>query len=76
MANWFDVDKTGLAKLMAGRPKEFLVYELVQNAWDQNVTEVNVTVEPVPGQPLATVTVTDDDPNGFADLHDAYTLFA
>ena len=34
MNNWFDVDKAGLAKLMAGRPKAFIVFELLQNAWD------------------------------------------
>ena len=28
MSNWFDVDKAGLAKLMAGRPKAFVLFEL------------------------------------------------
>ena len=76
MNNWFDVDKAGLAKLMAGRPKAFIVFELLQNAWDQNITEVDVTIEPVPGTRNAQITVIDDDPDGFADLRDAYTLFA
>ena len=35
MSNWFDVDKAGLAKLMAGRPKAFVLFELLQNAWDE-----------------------------------------
>ena len=76
MSNWFEVDKAGLAKLMAGRSKAFVLYELLQNAWDQNVTRVDVTVEPAAGTRHAPITVTDDDPDGFADLRDAYTLFA
>ena len=76
MNNWFDVDKAGLAKLMAGRPKAFIVFELLQNAWDQNITEVDVTIESVPGTRNAQIAVIDDAPDGFADLRDAYTLFA
>ncbi len=77
MSNWFDVDKKGLAKLMAGRSKAFIVFELLQNAWDEiNVKEVSVTVTPLDGTRNARITVTDDAPNGFADLRDAYTLFA
>jgi hypothetical protein len=77
MNNWFDVDKAGLAKLVASKPKAFIVFELLQNAWDQNVTEVSVTLTPLAatGRKVR-ITVTDDDPDGFADLRDAYTLFA
>ena len=73
---WFDVDKSGLAKLMAGRSKAFVLYELLQNAWDQNVTGVKVTLTPMPGQPVTEIVVEDDDPDGFSDLAHAYTLFA
>jgi len=76
MNEWFQVDKAGLAKLMAGRSKAFIVFELLQNAWDQNVTEVDVTIKGIPGTHNAEITVIDDDPDGFADLRDAYTLFA
>ena len=76
MSRWFDVDKAGLAKLMAGRSKAFVLFELLQNAWDQNITRVDVTVTAAPGVRAALITVTDDDPDGFADLRDAYTLFA
>jgi hypothetical protein len=76
MSNWFNVDKAGLAKLLAGRSKAFLLYELLQNAWDQNVTRVDATLEPVPDTRNVQITVVDDDPEGFADLRDAYTLFA
>jgi len=76
MKNWFDVDRAGLAKLMAGRSKAFIVCELLQNAWDQNVTRVDVVLVPLTGSRNVRITVTDDDPDGFADLRDAYTLFA
>jgi len=76
VSNWFDVDKAGLAKLVASKPRAFIVYELLQNAWDQKVTCVDVTLEPVAGTRNAQIIVADDDPDGFADLRDAYTLFA
>jgi hypothetical protein len=74
--NWFEVDKEGLAKLLARRGKGFVVTELVQNSWDTNAKKVEVTLEPVEGRPLAQLTVVDDDPEGFADLTHAFTLFA
>ena len=76
MSNWFAVDKKGLAKLMAGRPKAFVLYELLQNAWDQKVTTVNVTLTPINGVPMTEISVEDNDPDGFSDLAHAYTLFA
>jgi hypothetical protein len=75
--NWFDVDKAGLAKLLAGRPKAFLLFELLQNAWDEEyVTRVDVSVESIDGTRSVMISVVDDTPDGFADLRDAYTLFA
>lgn len=74
--NWFDVDKDGLAKLIAGRSKAFVLYELLQNAWDQVTTEVTVTITPIKGKALTKIVVEDDDPEGFSNLAHAYTLFA
>lgn len=74
--NWFDVDKEGLAKLLRRKGMKFVLYELIQNAWDSGAGTVTVTIEPVPGQPLATLVVTDDSPEGFKNLSHAYTLFA
>ena len=34
MSNWFDVDKSGLAKVQAEKEKFFVVQELVSNAFD------------------------------------------
>ena len=71
----FEVDKAGLAKLLERKGKHFAVAELIQNAWDENVSSVAVELANSAG-PTYTLTVTDDSPEGFADLRHAYTLFA
>src|SRR5437588_8139244 len=74
---WFDVDKSGLGKQAEQHGKGRLVGELVQNALDEaGVTRIGITLVPVPGRPLADLTVEDDSPEGFRDLAHAYTLFA
>lgn len=72
---WFSVDRKGLKDLMGNKPKDFVVYELLQNAWDENVTSVSMKLERVPGTPNVRLIVSDDSPDGFADLRDAHTLF-
>lgn len=74
--SWFDVDKEGLAKLLEGRGKIALIHELIQNAWDTDTKKVIVRMQPMKGRPVVALEVIDDDPNGFADLAHAYTLFA
>lgn len=75
--SWFEVDKEGLAQLIARKGKAFVAYELLQNAWDcRKVTDVSLVLEPVAGRPLARLVVEDDDPDGFKNLSHAYTLFA
>ena len=76
MSNWFNVDKKGLAALMKGRSKAFILYELIQNAWDQDVSKVKVIVEGISNRAAVRIIVEDDDPEGFTDLSHAYTLFA
>src|ERR1700756_3328891 len=72
---WIDVDLDGLRKLLARRGKEFAVFELVQNSWDENITEVSITLSrPVRG--WSELVVTDDSPNGFRNLTDSYTMYA
>ena len=77
MNNWFAVDKTGLAKLLwrAG-PRRLLSLNRCRTLGTRTLPQVDVTVEPVPGTRNAQISVIDDDPDGFADLRDAYTLFA
>jgi len=72
----FEVDKEGLGKLLARRGIEFAVLELIQNALDENVTRVDVRLEPSNTRGYYHLIVEDDNPEGFADLRDAYTLFA
>lgn len=75
--NWFEVDKKGLAKLIERKGKAWILYELIQNAWDEDgVTRVDVTLEPVEGRPFVFLTVQDDAPEGFKDLSHAWKLFA
>ena len=69
------VDVQGLAKLVERRGKDFAVLELVQNAWDEEVETVEVTLEYL-GHNKARLTVTDDSPEGFRDLSHAFTMFA
>jgi hypothetical protein len=74
--DWFSVDKEGLAKLLKRKGIEFVLFELIQNSWDQNVTEVSATLQPIGKTGKVEISIKDDDPNGFADLSHAYTLFA
>lgn len=69
------VDRKGLARKLAKRPKAFIIYELLQNAWDENVTVVDVSARMLDGRPVCEVSVVDDAPEGFQDLTSVYTLF-
>lgn len=73
---WFEVDKDGLAKLLRRKSMSFVLYELVQNAWDTSATQVDVELTPVPDRSLAHLHVRDNDPEGFRFLSHGYVLFA
>jgi len=72
---WFEVDKEGLARILRRRGIEFVVWELVANAWDSKATQVTVTLERVSNTRLARLTVEDDNPDGFTNLSHAFTMF-
>ena len=73
--DWFKVSTEGLRQLQAGKPKHFILRELVQNAWDEDTKVCKVMVlENVKGG-LTEITVEDDNPEGFKDLADSFTLF-
>jgi hypothetical protein len=72
----FVADKKGLEKILARRGKHFAVVELVQNALDEDVTKVEVVLEPNGKRGRHNLRVADDAPEGFADIRHAYTLFA
>lgn len=70
------VDKKGLAKKLANKPRVFIVQELLQNAWDEEgVTRVTLSMEMLPGRPVCRIYVEDDSPEGFQDLASIYTMF-
>lgn len=76
MSSFVEVDKKGLAKVLARRGIEFVVHELIQNALDEaGVTKIDVEIEKL-GRGWARVVVSDDAPEGFKDIRHAYTLFA
>ncbi|MBF0358504.1 MAG: hypothetical protein HQL70_07830 [Magnetococcales bacterium] len=74
--NWLEVDIVGMRKSTAVFGSGPLIYELVQNGWDTNATEVRITLEKQPGRPYANLVVFDNDPDGFKDLKHAFTLYA
>jgi hypothetical protein len=74
--NWFSVDKKGLADIVARRHKSFILFEMLQNAWDEDCTTVSVTVIPVPNKPFVDLVIEDDSDTGFSTLSHAFTLFA
>jgi hypothetical protein len=73
--SWITVDLGGLQRILSRSGKEILAYELVQNAWDEQVSVVRVSL-PKPRHGKTTLTVADDSPTGFRNLSDAFTLFA
>lgn len=72
--NWFEIDKNGLKTLQSRKPKTFIIRELIQNAWDEDVTKCHIDTEYHRG--TATLSVDDNSPIGFRDLKDAYTFFS
>jgi len=69
----FEVDIKGLRQLQEGKPKWFILRELLQNAMDEEITKCEIFLNYKQGK--AHIGVTDDSPIGFRDLADAYTLF-
>src|ERR1051326_2762588 len=76
MNKWFEVDRQGLAQILERKGKEFALFELIQNGWDESgVTKVSVSLQ-YQGRNKARLAVEDDAPDGFKDLSHAFTLFA
>jgi hypothetical protein len=76
-ADWFSVDKEGLAKLLERKGKASAVLELIQNAWDEKgVTQVTITLTEAGVRGRSHLVVEDDAPDGFHDMTHINTLFA
>jgi hypothetical protein len=73
--NWLDVDMDGMRKVLERRGKQLAIYELVQNGWDEDATKIEVTLTR-PQNGRSELVVSNDSPEGFRDLTDAYTVFA
>jgi len=71
--NWFEIDSQGLKNLFGRKNKTFILRELVQNAFDENITECKIDLKWNKG--IAIISVEDDSPEGFRDLTHAYILF-
>ncbi len=71
----FNLDTKGFRQVFADRPLSRMLEELVANAFDEDATRVAVTFEHRGGQDYL-LKVADNSPRGFADLSDAYTVFA
>ncbi|HEY6249605.1 MAG TPA: ATP-binding protein [Candidatus Angelobacter sp.] len=72
---WLDVDLSGLEQLLSRRGKQFVIYELLQNAWDETASIVEISL-PRPERGRTRLVAKDDSPGGFQDLTQAFTLFA
>jgi hypothetical protein len=72
---WLVVSKEGLRKTLERKGKAFAIFELLQNAFDEDSTKVLLTLTK-PQNGKSTLTCVDDAPQGYVDLSDAHTIFA
>src|SRR5713226_3955617 len=73
---WLEIDKKGLQKLLGQKNKVFLLNEMVSNAWDEDITRVEVTLSPPDENNHSWLRVTDNSPTGWSDLSHSHTMFA
>ena len=73
---WLEIDKDGLRKTLGQKDKVFLLTEMVSNAWDEDVTQVEVSLTRPDENGLSWLRVTDNSPTGWADLSHSHTMFA
>src|SRR5208283_2684856 len=73
--SWIEIDKIGLQRTLERKGKAWMVFELVQNAWDTAATQVVVTLTKPNKHGKSTLTCTDNDPDGYRNLDEAHTMF-
>ena len=71
---WLEVDIDGLRQTLERKGKSFAIFELVQNAWDENLQRCRNPTKPMNG--FSKLKCVDDSPLGYRDLRDAQTMFA
>ena len=74
--NIFEVDVANMRKIHGARDKIFIIREMVQNAWDENISRVDILLTPPDGNGHSIIKVLDDSPNGWLNLEHAYTMYA
>ena len=73
---WLDIDKEGLRKSLGQKDKVFLLTEMVSNAWDEDITKVEVTLSRPDENNQSWLRVIDNSPTGWGDLSHSHTMFA
>lgn len=72
---WIVANREGLANTLSELERRKVLEEVIQNAMDTNAKSIIVTMtEPKRG--YSTLTVEDNDPEGFVDMSLAYEMFA
>src|SRR6266513_1324367 len=74
-SSWLEVDIIGLRRTLERKGKAWAVFELVQNSWDTDATEVNVILTK-PKNGMSKLVCQDNDVDGYRNLDEAHTLFA
>jgi hypothetical protein len=72
----FEIDVQNMRKIMSARDKIFIIREMVQNAWDEDITRVDILLTPPDENGHSSLRVTDDSPTGWINLQHAYTMYA
>jgi hypothetical protein len=74
-STWLEVDIVGLRRTLERKGKAWAIFELVQNSWDTDATQVDVTLTKPNKNGMSTLTCRDNAPDGYRDLSEAHTLF-
>lgn len=72
---WIDLDREGYKKTLRRNGMTFIVFELVQNGWDTDATQVDVTLTPPDENGKSILKCVDNSSTGYSDLSQAHTLF-
>lgn len=70
-----EVDPKGLGALQKEKPITFIINELCQNAFDEDISMCKLDIKYDDRKKEIWLNIEDDDPDGFEDIRDAYTLF-
>jgi hypothetical protein len=74
-SSWLEIDIVGLRRTLERKGKAWAIFELVQNSWDTDATQVDVTLTKPNKNGMSTLTCRDNAPDGYRDLSEAHTLF-